>query len=127
MANVHVGAIIFFATVFLSCGEVIRLNSHTLSSSIAHGTTLVLFHTPWCSSCSQVLRTLKELDIPRELAVIAEYDAENGMMLAQQLNVRSFPTILLFRKDGEKFKFSGKRTRAELLKFISRYTDNTSG
>lgn len=70
-----------------------------------------------------VLRTLaKEFD---DRVVFAKVDIQNNRDLATQFNIKSIPTLVLFRNGKEWDRLSGVRGRSELRKLIERMPSET--
>ena len=83
---------------------------------------LVDFWADWCAPClvlAPVLeRVMEELNGQISLAKL-EVDAGENMKLAGHYRVRGFPTVILFVDRQELARFSGARSRHQLLEFIT--------
>ena len=80
---------------------------------------LVDFYADWCGPCQAIQPTLEEL--ANELSgqvVIAKVNVDEERELAGVFNIRSIPTMILF-KDGEPVEaIVGLQTKATILKKI---------
>ena len=65
-----------------------------------------------------ILRDLAERFEDR--IVFAKVDVQNSRDLAQQFNVKSIPTLILFREGKEWDRLSGVRSRSELNKLFEK-------
>lgn len=87
---------------------------------------LVDFWAEWCSPClvlAPVLsRVLEDLNGQVGLAKL-EVDEGENMKLAGHYRVRGFPTVMLFVDRQEVARFSGARSRLQVLEFIRTHVD----
>ncbi|MDT8387344.1 MAG: thioredoxin domain-containing protein [Thiogranum sp.] len=89
---------------------------------------LVDFWAEWCAPClvlAPVLeKVLEELKGHLRLAKL-EVDEGENMKLAGHYRVRGFPTVILFSNRQEVARFSGARSRTQVLEFINSHADLT--
>lgn len=81
--------------------SVVVLDGSNFSKTIEKGIVLVDFWAPWCGPCRVQIPIIEEL--AKEVgnkAVITKVNVDNNRPIAQQFNIRSIPTLLLF-KDGK--------------------------
>ena len=80
---------------------VIDLDGSNFAKTIEKGVVLVDFWAPWCGPCRVQNPIIDELaqDIGNS-AVISKVNVDHNRPIAQQFNIRSIPTLLLF-KDGQ--------------------------
>ncbi|KAH7962436.1 hypothetical protein HPB52_016069 [Rhipicephalus sanguineus] len=77
---------------------------------------LIYFYAPWCGHCRRLspeferaARRLKEYNIP-----LGKVDATKEKSLAEVNEVRSYPTLLLYRR-GRRFEYNGPREEAGIV------------
>ena len=79
------------------------VNSETFTSEVLEQTKLVLvdFWAEWCGPCKQIAPTLEELaEKYSENLSVCKVDVDANRELALQYNVRSIPSLMIF-KNGE--------------------------
>ena len=79
------------------------VNSETFTSEVLEQTKLVLvdFWAEWCGPCKQIAPTLEELaEKYSENLSVCKVDVDSNRELALQYNVRSIPSLIIF-KNGE--------------------------
>ena len=79
---------------------------------------LVDFFATWCGPCKMMAPVLDELSNTYDTFDVVKVDIDESMSLAEEYNIMSVPTFMVF-KDG---KFSGKaigiQSKGELLKLL---------
>ena len=79
------------------------VNNETFANEVLEQTKLVLvdFWAEWCGPCKQIAPTLEELaEKYSENLAVCKVDVDANRELALQYNVRSIPSLMIF-KNGE--------------------------
>ena len=79
------------------------------------------FWANWCAPCHVMTPILGSLSEKFEDRIIfAKVDVQNNRDLAEQYDVNSIPTLILFRKGKEWDRLTGVRKRSELSKLFEK-------
>ncbi len=102
-----------------------RFESDVLVTS-AERPLLVDFWAGWCAPCRVIAPVLEGLvaELDGALGLVkVEVDAGENMKLAGRYRVRGFPTVILFHQGEELGRFSGARSRGQVLAFLREHLD----
>jgi len=89
---------------------------------------LVDFWAEWCSPCLVIAPVLEQVvqDLSGSVALAKlEVDRGENMKLVGHYRVRGFPTVILFAGGREAGRFSGARSRTQVIAFIKKHVDIT--
>jgi len=81
--------------------------------------TVIDFFATWCGPCRMVGPILE--DLKNELGEnvrVYKIDVDQNPALASRYNVRSVPTLMIFKNGKLQWRESGVRSKAELKKVI---------
>jgi thioredoxin 1 len=87
---------------------------------------LVDFWAEWCAPCLVIAPVLEHVlhDLGGAVGLVKlEVDEGEYMKLAGHYRVRGFPTVILFDDGAEVARFSGARSRTQILEFIRSHID----
>ncbi len=90
---------------------------------------LVDFWAEWCAPCLVIAPVLEHVlrDLGGAVGLVKlEVDEGENMKLAGHYRVRGFPTVILFHDGAEIGRFSGARSRTQILEFIHSRIDPVS-
>lgn len=87
---------------------------------------LVDFYADWCGPCKQMAPILKQVKEEfREQVKIIKVDVDKNTNIASKYQIRSIPTLMIF-KDGEaKWTGMGVRTVNEIKALVQEQIDNS--
>jgi len=95
-----------------------QLTAESFAGAIAEGTVLVDFWAEWCGPCHALTPVLDELSAEGPGAVIAKLDVAEHPEIGERYEVKSLPTLIVFR-DGEPVKkLFGVKNKRQLLRAI---------
>jgi thioredoxin 1 len=99
------------------------VNSETFTSEVLEQTKLVLvdFWAEWCGPCKQIAPTLEELaEKYSENLSVCKVDVDSNRELALQYNVRSIPSLMIFRNGEMVDSLIGAVSLEELEDLVTR-------
>lgn len=85
---------------------------------------LVDFWADWCAPCRVIAPVLERLVTEQQARiglVKLEVDQGENMKLAGHYRVRGFPTVMLYHQGAERARFSGARSRTQILEFLDQH------
>jgi len=83
---------------------------------------IVDFWAPWCRPCVQFAPTFKAAAKQLEPRIrLAKVDTEANPELAERFNIRSIPTIAIFKQGQEVARISGTRPLEPFLQWASQF------
>lgn len=97
--------------------KIITLTDKNFDQQTKGKLVLVDFWAEWCAPCRMMAPILNDLanDLPQEMNV-GKVNIETYQSMAQKFNVRSIPTMILFKDGKEINRFVGVKTKDFLLK-----------
>lgn len=99
------------------------LTDQTFGAKTKTGNVLVDFWASWCMPCKLMVPVLNELAEETDGKVtIAKLNVDEAKVTASKFNVRSIPTLILFKNGKEVHRFVGVKTKDYLLKELDRRT-----
>ena len=108
----------------MPASQVIHIQSSNWKTDVIASATPVLvdFWAEWCGPCKMLAPILDELST--ELAgklKIAKVDIDQNREIAAEFNIRSIPTLLVFKEGQVKGQMVGAMSKAQLKERLSAY------
>ena len=104
----------------LLSGRSIALDSTTFETHIGRGglPVLVDFWAPWCGPCRMMAPVLERLAGERPRLQIAKVNSDEQQELGARFQIRSIPTLILFRNGRELARQSGAMDLGSLTRWL---------
>ena len=99
------------------------VNNATFTSEVLEQSKLVLvdFWAEWCGPCKQIAPTLEEIaEKYSENLSVCKVDVDSNRELAMQYNVRSIPSLMIFKKGEMVDSLIGAVSLEELEDLVTR-------
>jgi len=93
----------------------IKLAGESFDNITSNGTTLVVFGADWCGDCRVAKPITEELASKYEnIITIAELNIDDDKEIAKRYDIKSIPTVILF-KDGRVVSRNDNVRQVEVL------------
>ena len=94
-----------------------ELTKDNFDEEIKSGLKLVEFYAPWCSYCKKQDSELSGMD----KVWIGKLNTDENAEVAIRYGVNSFPTFLVFDNGKEVERFSGLRSKHDLMNKVMKH------
>lgn len=99
-----------------------ELNENNFDENIKTGIKFVAFTAQWCGFCQRQKPILQE--IADKNIWIGEVDPDKNPSLVYKYGIEGYPSFLLFKEGNLIAKFSGFKTKYELLNTLLSYLES---
>ncbi|MCK9641274.1 MAG: thioredoxin [Prolixibacteraceae bacterium] len=94
-----------------------QLTDQNFNQQIKKGVVLVDFWASWCAPCKMMAPILNEVaDVLADGRSVGKVNVELARAVSAKYNIRSIPTMVLFKDGKEINRFVGIKTKEFLLK-----------
>jgi len=98
---------------------VLERTKENFNATIEGGKTVIIdFWAPWCGPCRAFAPTFEAVSEEYPEVVFAKINTENERELGAAFNIRSIPTLMVFREQVVLFSQAGMLPRAALQEVV---------
>ncbi len=102
----------------------LELNSDNFNNTIQDNDIVIIdFWAEWCGPCKSFAPTFETASESHQDVVFAKVDTESQTELAQACQIRSIPTLMIFREQVLLFNQAGALAPAQLEDVIDKVKD----
>lgn len=102
--------------------QIKMLTDQNFQNQIKTGLTLVDFWAEWCMPCKMMVPILNSVaEEVKGGTTIGKINIEQHQSVAAKYNVRSIPTLILFKNGKEHKRYVGVKTKEFLVNQINQY------
>lgn len=94
-----------------------ELTTENFDREIQNGLKLVEFYASWCGYCKKQEPILKEMD----KIWIGKVNTDESAEIAIRYGINSFPTFILFKDGIEVQRFSGLKSKFDLMDIVAKF------
>lgn len=112
-----------FILTFMASANIVTLTADNFAAEVSKSATPVLvdFWAEWCGPCKSIAPVLDELaDEYQSKVKIGKVNIDHHAALAGQFNVRSIPTLLMFKQGQVTEQVVGMRSKRDLKVMLDR-------
>ena len=102
--------------------SLLSLDGHNFKESISQGVSLVDFWATWCGPCRMINPIIEKIakDFSGQLTV-GKVNIDENSGLAEEFNVSSIPTILIFKDGKEVDRLVGANSENVIVSTFEKY------
>lgn len=98
-----------------------HLTATTFSQHIKGGISIVDFWAEWCMPCKLMMPVLNELAADKNLSIkVYKVNVDQQRTLAAKYNIKSIPSLLIFKNGKEVKRIIGAKTKDLIVKEIQK-------
>lgn len=108
--------------------NIIELNETNFETEVlkAVGPVLVDFYAPWCGPCQMIAPFLEQLAFEFAGKIkFAKLNVDHALKIAQQFNITSVPTLMLFRGGNPVDQSAGLTSPGWLKRWLEKAANET--
>ena len=99
----------------------LRLNKANFKNTIrdSKGISVVDFYAEWCAPCKMMMPIVDEIAGERQDIIVGKVNVNEDSELATIYNVRSIPTLIVFKDGIEYTRAVGYKPKVDILSMLA--------
>jgi len=99
----------------------IKVTNENFKDFTSDGVSLVDFYADWCGPCKAIGPVIEQLSGEYDSVKIGKLDVDQNKETAEELGVRSIPTILVYKNGEVVEKHVGAASKSHLKSLIDKH------
>ena len=119
MRRIFITLFLFFCLSANAVEKKTNFSDKVFESAKASGKTVVVnSYEIWCGTCNKQTKILNQAEKEFQDIVFLSYEQSKNKDIAEQLNIKFWTTILVFKGNEEKARIIGQTDKDEIYKAI---------
>ncbi len=103
-----------------------ELTNENFKESISSGIVIVDVLASWCNPCKILSPIIDEIGSHfGESVLVGKLDADSNSETVKELGIRSIPTVLIYKNGEIVDRFTGVKTKNEIIKMIENHQNDS--
>ena len=96
----------------------LELSNSNFEETVKTGVAVVDFWAPWCGPCRSLKTILEQIAEEHDNIDVTFINIDDRPEEAELYKIRSLPTVMILKNDQDFIRFTGLRTKRELLDML---------
>jgi thioredoxin 1 len=97
-----------------------ELNEKDFHNNIETGPALIYFYADWCPSCRTASLLINKISEEQKDISFFKINVDHSKNLSAQFNIKSIPTVILFKNSSSIGRLSGIKSKKDILELLEK-------
>ena len=97
-----------------------ELNENDFYNHIESETALIYFYADWCPSCRTASLLINKISEEQNDVSFFKINVDHSKNLSVQFNIKSIPTVILFKNSNPIGRLSGIKSKKDILELLEK-------